>query len=978
MHLAQRDHWPKLAHWAAWPIVAAVWFLASPATKAQPPDGTADAAKPLHQRIDELVDAGQIGPTATAATDAEFLRRVYLDLVGTIPTAAEARAFLDDTAADKRPKLIARLLASPEHARHLATWFDVMLMERRPAKGVADAEWRKFLFDSIRANKPYDQLVREILTSDGSDAATRPAANFLLARDAEPNVVTRDVGRIFFGRDLQCCQCHDHPLVDDYYQDEYYGIFALVGRTSVFVDKKDKDKQYLAEKADGDPKFVSVFDKAKIERQGQPRVPLGEPIADPQIAPGEEYAVKPDKEVRGVPKYSRRAALAKAATENNSAFQRNIVNRLWAMLFGEGLVDPVDMHNRANPPANEAVLDLLATEFAAHEYDVRWLLGELVQSRTYQRSIDLPAELASAAANLSAQIAADEAEREKLVLVAVASKEVVTKIEGEIEAAKDVLVAINAELAPLQAAATAAKKPADEAAAALAAAEKDFAAKMEAAKPLSEAAAKAAEAAAKLADQKDVVDAAATLKAASERQAAAVAAAQKALDDRKAVAKTTSDALVAANAQVAAVSSRAAEATAEVDRSFAGFREATAKWQLDDAAADRLARRAADAKTLVEFVRSHDQIAAAQANVAEVVAELAAANQKAEASAARVTAMTSAVAEAEKATAAAKTAQSQVESQVSELQTTAAALAEAFSKTDAARQRLPDDAELAETTAKLKARAEQAAAVVTAEQPKLAAVQAATATAAEQQTAAVAAMQGAQSEADALKQIAVDASKRAAELEAQRDAVEQAQAELERELASRLTRRLALGGVRALSPEQMAWSMMQASGLAENQRVAEAAEWEKANPAGDAAADDEAAAAAAERIAAREQAVEQTAFDKLVGNVGPFIPLFAAAAGQPQDDFYATADQALFFANGGHVRGWLAPSGENLTARLAKIAESRPLTEELYLSVLTRMPSDAEVAAVESYLAARPNDRGAALQEIAWSLLASAEFRFNH
>ncbi|MEX2188244.1 MAG: DUF1549 domain-containing protein [Pirellulales bacterium] len=947
--------------------------LLAAAANSQSSEGSPVEAKPLHQRIDELVDAARIGPAASPASDAEFLRRAYLDLVGTIPTSAEARAFLDDTSADKRQKLIERLLATPQHARHLATWLDVMLMERRGAKGVADAEWRKYLFDAARANKPYDQLVREILTADGSDAATRPAANFLLARDAEPNIITRDVGRIIFGRDMQCCQCHDHPLVDDYYQAEYYGIYALVGRTSVWVDKKDKDKQYLTEKADGDPTFVSVFDKAKIERTGRPSVPLGEAIVDPQIPAGEEYTVKPDKEVRGVPKYSRRDALAQAATQNNPAFERNIVNRVWAMLFGQGLVNPVDMHHRANPPSSEPVLDLLANEFAAHKYDLRWLIGELGQTQTYQRSIDLPTELATAAAQLSGQIAADEAEREKLLAVAVASKEAVTKIEDQVDTAKDAVIAANAELAPPQAAAAAAKKPADEAAAALAAAEKDFVAKREAAGPLAEAAAKAAEAAAKLADQKDVVDAAAALTAANERQTAIVAAAQKTVDDRQAVAKTTADTLAAANAAVAAASAKVAEATKRVDELFAGFRDATAKWQLDDATADRVARRAADANLLVDYVQSDNQIAAAQADITKLAAELTAANEKAAVSAAQATAMASTVAEAEKSTAAAKAAESEITQQIAGLQTTATALAEAFAKTDAARQLLPNDAELADATAKLKSRADQSAAAVAAEQPKLVATTAATKSAMDQQAAATAAMLAAQKEAESLKQLAAEASQRAADAAAKREAAQQSQAELERDLAARLTRRLALGNVRALSPEQLAWSMMQASGLAENQRAAAIAEWDKANPA-----TDEAAASAPERIAAREIAVEQTTFDKLAGNVGPFIPLFAAAAGQPQDDFYATADQALFFANGGNVRGWLAPGGENLTARLARLTEPQPLAEELYLSLLTRKPTDAEVAAVESYLATRPNDRPAALQEIAWSLLASAEFRFNH
>src|SRR5208283_1027841 len=125
---------------------------------------------PLHDRIDQAIAAGNPDFNAQAAplsSDAEFLRRVYLDLAGTIPTTAEARAFLADTAPDKREKLIDRLLAGPEHVRHLQNVFDVMLMERRAGKLVPQAQWQEYLRKSFEENKPWDQLVREILSADG-------------------------------------------------------------------------------------------------------------------------------------------------------------------------------------------------------------------------------------------------------------------------------------------------------------------------------------------------------------------------------------------------------------------------------------------------------------------------------------------------------------------------------------------------------------------------------------------------------------------------------------------------------------------------------------------------------------------------------------------------------------------------------------------------------------------------------------------
>ena len=137
--------------------------------------------RPLHVAIDRQIESAlpkfKLTQTAERADDAEFLRRVSLDLTGVIPTADEVRAFAADKSPDKRTALIDQLLASDEYARHLAVVFDVMLMERRPDEHVTSAEWRNYLAESFRKNKPLDALVREILISDGLDPATRPAAS---------------------------------------------------------------------------------------------------------------------------------------------------------------------------------------------------------------------------------------------------------------------------------------------------------------------------------------------------------------------------------------------------------------------------------------------------------------------------------------------------------------------------------------------------------------------------------------------------------------------------------------------------------------------------------------------------------------------------------------------------------------------------------------------------------------------------------
>jgi hypothetical protein len=349
---------------------------------------------PLHQQIDLAAAADEPALSqrgAPLASDEEFLRRIYLDLTGTIPTAEEARAFLKDSSGDKRRRLIDRLLASPEHARHLAQVFDVALMERRQDKHVPRAAWEEYLRSSFAANKPWDVLAREILSADGADSKLRPAAKFYLDRDGEPNLITRDISRLFLGMNLQCAQCHDHPLVEEYRQEMYYGLFAFLNRSFLVADKKLK-LTVFAEKAEGEATYQSVFDPKKETRTGKPRVPGRMPIQEPGVAKGKEYVVAPAKDVAAVPTFSRRAKLAaQVASPDNVRFRRNIANRLWALMTGRGLVHPVDLDHPANPPSHPKLLSLLADAAAAAKFDLRNLLREIALSQTYQRSSEQPA-----------------------------------------------------------------------------------------------------------------------------------------------------------------------------------------------------------------------------------------------------------------------------------------------------------------------------------------------------------------------------------------------------------------------------------------------------------------------------------------------------------------------------------------------------------------------------------------------------------
>ncbi len=355
----------------------------------------AEADEPLHRQIDRMIQARLPSAPAPLADDAQFLRRVYLDLTGRIPTPQEARAFLADGSPEKRLRLIDQLLASPEFPWRMAHVLDDWLMERRTAPGVSRTQWLEYLRRTVEQNRPLHLLLAELLQAD--DHTPQEATAFLLARNAEPHAVTRDVGRTIFGVDLQCAQCHDHPDIDDYNQDLYYGLFAFYTRTSLFTEPKSKRK-LLAEKAQGEASYTSVFDSSIKKERVDPQPPGGKPLPDPKLAKEQLYLVAPAKGVRPVPRYSRRARLAQVVRQGTNRYlARNVANRLWAMMMGRGLVHPVDYFHSDNPPSHPELLERLADYLIQTRYNLRGFLRQLALSHTYQRSSlppkTLPAEM---------------------------------------------------------------------------------------------------------------------------------------------------------------------------------------------------------------------------------------------------------------------------------------------------------------------------------------------------------------------------------------------------------------------------------------------------------------------------------------------------------------------------------------------------------------------------------------------------------
>lgn len=346
--------------------------------------------KPLHKIIDEQIATGwkTRGVTPTSVSDdAEFIRRIHLDLTGMIPRAAVVQQFLQDQAPDKRERWIDRLASSPEFNLHMARVVDAMLIERRinviTSYDVKVNEWRDYLASEFAEDRPWDRLVAEILGSDGADSKTKAGIKFYLARNVQPHEMTRDIGRIFLGRDLACAQCHDDPRIKDYTQKEYYGIYAFVNRMSFYRDTK-ANRSFISEKAEGGVSFESVFTGMKGMTYPLLR---GEMFSDPKLEKGKEYIVPPKAGGRAVPVYSRRVLLAKKLPRPETVgFSRNIVNRLWAQLMGRGLVHPLDFDHSLNPPSHPELLIALASHFEAMKYDVRAFIREVMRSKAYQLS----------------------------------------------------------------------------------------------------------------------------------------------------------------------------------------------------------------------------------------------------------------------------------------------------------------------------------------------------------------------------------------------------------------------------------------------------------------------------------------------------------------------------------------------------------------------------------------------------------------
>jgi Protein of unknown function (DUF1549)/Protein of unknown function (DUF1553) len=309
-------------------------------------------------------------PPAELCSDHEFIRRVYLDTLGILPERRAVEAFVADASlkmgsADKRARLIDALLERPEYAEFWALkWADLLRVKSARLGSGGAHKLHRWLVRAVQENRPYDRIARELLTASGSTLQNPPAGFYRAAADM--NDCAETTAQLFLGIRIQCAKCHNHPF-DRWSQDNYYGIgafFARVGRANLLG---------------GEETLVYSL----------PRGEVIQPRTQKQISPWLP-GVEPAK-LTAATEEDRRELLARLlATKDNRLFAQVAANRIWGVLLGRGIVEPVDDFRPSNPPSNQELLAALTNEFIRTGLNQKELIRTILQSRTYQLSSTAP------------------------------------------------------------------------------------------------------------------------------------------------------------------------------------------------------------------------------------------------------------------------------------------------------------------------------------------------------------------------------------------------------------------------------------------------------------------------------------------------------------------------------------------------------------------------------------------------------------
>jgi len=329
-----------------------------------PLGATVENLPPSHNYIDDLVftKLKAMGmPPSDPCDDATFLRRASLDIAGRLPNLDETQRFLADTDPAKRDKLIDALLESPEYADYFANKWSALLRNKRvkPADAPMNFAFFDWIRDSLRANRPYNLIARDLLTATGDVAENPPVAWYKQVK--EPQQEVEDIAQLFLGMRMQCAQCHHHPF-EKWSQNDYYSFsafFTQLGRKPTTTKENE-----------------AIFHRRGVATAINKKTKL--PVRPAALITG-PLDIAPDDDPRG--------ALANWMSDRgNPFFARTLVNRYWKHFFNRGIVEPEDDMRETNPPSNPELLDALAQHFIDSGYDLKALIRDMTHSQTYQLS----------------------------------------------------------------------------------------------------------------------------------------------------------------------------------------------------------------------------------------------------------------------------------------------------------------------------------------------------------------------------------------------------------------------------------------------------------------------------------------------------------------------------------------------------------------------------------------------------------------
>jgi Protein of unknown function (DUF1549)/Protein of unknown function (DUF1553) len=301
-------------------------------------------------------------------SDSVFLRRAYLDTLGMLPTVAEARAFLSDPRADKRRRLIDRLLERPEFADYWALkWSDLLHLEEKALDPKGVGVFHHWIRQWLADGKPLNEFARQLIAARGSTYANPPANFYRALRD--PQARAEAVAQVFLGIRLQCARCHNHPF-DRWTQDDYHSLAAFFARIDYKIVENRRKDRLDKHQFDGDQIVL-------LSRTGEVNHPRTHASMHPHLLDGPDAARDAA--------FDRLQVLADwVAAPENPFFARAQANRIWFHLLGRGIVEPNDDFRATNPPANAPLLDALARDLAEHHFDLRHLIRQIMNARTYQ------------------------------------------------------------------------------------------------------------------------------------------------------------------------------------------------------------------------------------------------------------------------------------------------------------------------------------------------------------------------------------------------------------------------------------------------------------------------------------------------------------------------------------------------------------------------------------------------------------------